>query len=77
MFFNNKKVVAMFLTVAVAAGLGLAIFLFLYNPSKQLEINFLDVGQGDAALIKTPYGQNILIDGGDGKKIQCPDESHR
>ena len=69
MFFNNKKVVAMFLTVAVAAGLGLAIFLFLYNPSKQLEINFLDVGQGDAALIKTPYGQNILIDGGDGKKI--------
>lgn len=29
-----------------------------------LEVDFLDVGQGDAILIKTPYNQNILIDGG-------------
>jgi len=29
-----------------------------------LEIIFLDIGQGDATLIKTPFGQNILIDGG-------------
>lgn len=31
---------------------------------QNLEVVFLDVGQGDAILIKTPYEQNILIDGG-------------
>jgi len=30
----------------------------------RLHIFFLDVGQGDAMLIETPEGQNILIDGG-------------
>jgi len=65
----NKKITAIFLTVVVVASLALAVFLYCFNPQKQLELNFLDVGQGDAALIKTPYGQNIIIDGGDGKKI--------
>jgi beta-lactamase superfamily II metal-dependent hydrolase len=38
----------------------------LFTSAKQsgLELDFLDVGQGDASLIKTPYGQKILIDGG-------------
>lgn len=31
---------------------------------KLLEVSFLDVGQGDAILIQTPFDQNILIDGG-------------
>ncbi len=34
-----------------------------------LEISFLDVGQGDAALIRTPGGENILIDGGPGDYV--------
>ena len=33
-------------------------------PSDRLHVSFLDVGQGDAILIQTPSGQNILIDGG-------------
>jgi len=32
--------------------------------SRRLAVSFLDVGQGDAALIETPGGQTILIDGG-------------
>ncbi len=34
------------------------------SSEKLLEVDFLDVGQGDSTLIKTPFGQNILIDGG-------------
>ena len=33
---------------------------------KNLEITFLDVGQGDSIFIKLPRGSNILIDGGPG-----------
>jgi len=40
-------------------------FLFLKpNEQSRLEVSFLDVGQGDSTLIRTPFGQNILIDGG-------------
>ncbi|MFH0988124.1 MAG: ComEC/Rec2 family competence protein [Parcubacteria group bacterium] len=35
----------------------------------KLKIFYLDVGQGDAILIETPYGQTILIDGGPNNKV--------
>jgi len=39
-------------------------YYFLQPPQKTLQLTFLDVGQGDAALAVTPRGQDILIDGG-------------
>jgi competence protein ComEC len=42
----------------------------LTMPDDKLHVGFLDVGQGDAILIQTPNGQNVLIDGGpDAQKI--------
>ncbi|BFH70771.1 MAG: ComEC/Rec2 family competence protein [Paenibacillus dendritiformis] len=40
------------------------------QPAGTLEVCYLDVGQGDSTLIKTPKGQHILIDGGDNHKGQ-------
>ena len=45
----------------------LFLFILFFSWPKQsgdLTLYFLDVGQGDAIFISTPYGQNILIDGG-------------
>jgi len=53
--------------IIILAGATLAYYLFL--PARGLEVDFLDVGQGDAILIKTPAGQNILIDGGPDKTV--------
>lgn len=39
------------------------------NKLKNLEVSFLDVGQGDAILVHAPTGQRILIDTGDGADI--------
>jgi len=41
----------------------------IYNKPQKLEVDFLDVGQGDAALIKMPSGEVILIDGGPDNRV--------
>jgi len=63
--FKNKKLVTrlagMFSAIIILAGVS---FYQSFEESKALEVDFLDVGQGDAILIKTPDHQRILIDGG-------------
>ena len=39
------------------------------RPVGNLRIYFFDVGQGDAAYIKTPSGEDIMIDGGPDSKV--------
>ena len=36
------------------------------SRSEPLKAVFLDVGQGDGAVLKTPYNQYIVVDGGPG-----------
>lgn len=48
------------------AGMGmlLACLAYLSLPDGRLHVMFLNVGQGDAILITTPHGSQILVDGG-------------
>lgn len=54
--------------VLLSAALGAAIILCVHElrmlPDGRLHIYFMDVGQGDSALIVTPSGKQIIIDGG-------------
>lgn len=39
------------------------------EPDNYLTVNFLDVGQGDAIFIETPFHNQVLIDGGPGSAV--------
>ncbi len=59
----KKRRVVIFLVIAVLS----AVFMFVWASTrypKNLEVVFFDIGQGDGYLIRTPGGQNILVDGG-------------
>lgn len=56
----SRVILGLLLVVIILLGL----VWFLGQKNNILEFIALDVGQGDAILIKTPYEQNILIDGG-------------
>jgi competence protein ComEC len=65
-FLKMKK----WLIFVIGGVLILSLFLIYYFSSeKNLKIIFLNVGQGDAILIRTIKGENILIDGGPNKNI--------
>ncbi len=66
---NTKEGLRRWAPVIIIVIIGsLAAFWFFYQPTNDLKIYFLDVGQGDATLIKYS-GQVILIDGGPDNKI--------
>lgn len=50
--------------IVLILNLTLLIWLAFQPNSQNLKIRFFDVGQGDAIYIRTPYNQDILIDGG-------------
>ena len=48
----------------LCAALVLCVHEFMLLPDGHLHIYFMDVGQGDGALVVTPSGKQIVIDGG-------------
>ena len=50
--------------VGLAAVVALAGAWWVQRPDGKLHVAFLDVGQGDATLIQSPDGRQVLIDGG-------------
>lgn len=65
MRLRNK---VMFTVSLILAGMGIILITSSVSLGK-LKIIACDVGQGDAGLIVTPGGAQILIDGGPGKKV--------
>ena len=57
-FLNNYKKIFIFFIIIFFS------LKIIYNIPHDLEIYFLDVGQGDSTLIITPKDKTILIDGG-------------
>ena len=60
---QSKRKILFLLVFIFILAIG-AYILYEENLQANLEVITLDIGQGDAILIKTPYRQNILIDGG-------------
>ena len=64
-----RKLKIVFIIVLIGL-LVVAGYIWVYEYQHQdLEFIALDIGQGDAILIKTPERQNILIDGGPDNKV--------
>ncbi|MBI2592814.1 MAG: hypothetical protein HYW37_01460 [Candidatus Colwellbacteria bacterium] len=55
----------------VLIGSNLFVWYWIFNGSTPSDLNlyFLDVGQGDSELLKLPGGVKVLIDGGPGKAV--------
>lgn len=54
---------------AIVTALTSGTLFFTAQPDGLLHVYFLNVGQGDSILIRTPSGKNILVDGGPEKKV--------
>lgn len=45
------------------------VWLSIFLQPEKLKVSFLDVGQGDAILIQTPSGHDVLVDGGPTREV--------
>ncbi|MBK8983174.1 MAG: DNA internalization-related competence protein ComEC/Rec2 [Ignavibacteria bacterium] len=64
MILFSKSFKALLRNLILSVLISAVIILIYPDPVNKLIITFLDVGQGDCALIETPCGKNILVDCG-------------
>lgn len=70
MGFNIKiKTLLKILPIVFAVFFAIGFLVLSSQNNQLLEIISLDIGQGDAILVKTPENQTILIDGGPNNKV--------
>lgn len=68
------KINKIFLFILIAALLIFSTGGFpLYAADGRLKVTFLDIGQGDCEIIRTPSGKVILIDAGDDRANSAED----
>jgi len=65
------RIAPLFAAVAIPALVlaGTAAFAFWPSAPARLSVSVLDVGQGDAILVRTPDGRDVLVDGGPGRAV--------
>ena len=62
--YSSRISKAPVIAIALSGSFLILAFALSFLPNKETRITFLDVGQGDCALIELSSGKNILIDGG-------------
>ena len=66
-FEQRRRAARRMLAAGIGGSIALAVIpvsLFPVGGPGRLTVDFLDIGQGDAILVTTPHGHQVLIDGG-------------
>lgn len=65
----RARLMSLIVLTLVALGVFGSLYVDGSAEVQQLEVTFLDIGQGDATLIETPSGTQVLIDGGPNSSV--------